>query len=267
MKRVEPKIWKIAETKLNNDEVKEWLRYLDGEECLSHVSGNDGEKLIELAGRRCYKSFKPGLNPNVSKVRKESSEYHKNTLSTYHGSIDEHTSVTFALEGVSRVICMELIRHRAGTAFSQESLRYVRLNDIEIWIPKIFSEFGSEVEEKAYKIFDETVDVCEKAQNSLSELFGIEKMNKFDIKKKLTSAFRRIAPEGLATGIVFTANLRALRHIIEVRTSVHAEEEIRLVFGMIAERMIQDYPMIFGDFKKIDTNDGLFEYVPEFRKV
>src|SRR5574343_110818 len=185
MKIVEPKIWKVAETKLNNDEVKEWLQYLGGEECLSHVTGNDGEKLIELAGRRCYKSFKPGLNPNVSKIRKESAEYHKNTLSTYHGSIDEHTSVTFAIEGLSRVICMELIRHRAGTAFSQESLRYVRLNDIEIWIPQIFSEFGLEAEEKAHQIFKETVEVCEKAQNKLCDLFGIEGMNKFDLKKKL----------------------------------------------------------------------------------
>lgn len=267
MKYTVPKVWKIAETKLNQEQVKDWLTYLKGEECLEHVSGSDGEKLIEFAGRRCYKSFKPGLNPNVGKIRKESAEYHKNTLSTYHGSIDEHTSVTFAIEGVSRVICMELIRHRAGTAFSQESLRYVRLNDIEIWIPQIFSEFGSEVEEKAHQIFEDTVKACESAQNKLSDLFGIEKMTKFDVKKKLTSAFRRVAPEGLATGIVFTANLRALRHIIEVRTSSHAEEEIRLLFGMIAEIMIRDYPLIFGDFKKISTNDGLFEYVPEFRKV
>lgn len=266
MKIVAPKIWKIAETKLNNEEVSSWLKHLDGEECLSHITGNDGEKLVELAGRRCYKSFKPGLNPNVSKIRKESAEYHKNTLSTYHGSIDEHTSVTFAIEGLSRVICMELIRHRAGTAYSQESLRYVRLNDIEVWIPQIFSEFGLEAEEKAHQIFKETVETCEKAQNKLSELFGIETINKFDVKKKLTSAFRRIAPEGLATGIVFTSNLRAMRHIIEVRTSQHAEEEIRLVFGMIAERMIQDYPMIFGDFKK-ELVSGYYEYTPEFRKV
>ncbi len=267
MKKVTPKVWKIAETKLVNENIKDWLSYLGGEECLDHVSGTDGEKLIELAGRRCYKSFKPGLNPNVSKIRKESAEYHRNTMNARHGSIDEHVSVTFALEGVSRILTHELVRHKAGTAYSQESLRYVRLNDIEIWIPQIFSEFGSELEEKAHSIFDKTVEACEKAQKDLSELFGIEKMAKFDVKKKLTSAFRRVAPEGLATGIVFTANLRALRHIIEMRTSRHAEEELRLVFGEIAEIMIRDYPYIFDDFKKVDTGDGLFEYVPEFSKI
>lgn len=267
MKLATPKVWKIAETKLNQSEVESWLEYLDGKECLEHVSGNDGEKLIEFAGRRCYKSFKPGLNPNVSKVRKNSEEYHKNTMSARHGSIDEHVSVTFALEGVSRILTLELVRHRAGTAFSQESLRYVRLNDIEIWIPQIFSEFGDEALEKSTKLFKETTEQLEKVQQKLFDIFNIEQIQKFDVKKKLTSAFRRLAPEGLATGIVFTANIRALRHIIEIRTSRHAEEELRLVFGMIAEIMIKDYPMLFGDFKKVDTGDGLFEYVPEFSKI
>ena len=107
MKIVKPKVWKIAETRLNHDQIKDWLTYLDGQDCLEHISGSDGEQLIELAGRRCYKSFKPGLNPNVTKIRKESAEYHKNTLKARHGSIDEHVTVTFAIEGVSRVCCFD----------------------------------------------------------------------------------------------------------------------------------------------------------------
>lgn len=262
-----PRVWKIAETRTNDTEIRDWLEYLNGTECLEHITGNDGERLVELAGRRCYKSFKPGLNPNVSKVRKNSEEYHRNTMSARHGSIDEHVSVTFAIEGVSRVFCPELCRHRAGTAFSQESLRYVRLNNIEFWIPEVFSQFGEDAAEKSVALTRKTVEFLEGVQSELADIFQIEKIAKFDLKKKLTSAFRRLAPEGLATGIVFTANVRALRHIIEVRTSRHAEEELRLVFGMIADIMIRDYPLLFGDFKKVDTGDGYFEYVPEFSKI
>ncbi len=267
MREVTPKVWKIAETKLDQSQVNNWLEYLDGTECLSHVTGNDGERLIELAGRRCYKSFKPGLNPNVSKVRKDSEEYHKNTMSAKHGSIDEHVSVTFAIEGVSRILTHELCRHRAGTAFSQESLRYVRLNNIEFWVPQIFSQFGEDIAKRSVELSKKTVEHLEQVQQEFADLFQIEQISKFDIKKKLTSAFRRLAPEGLATGIVFTANIRALRHIVEVRTSRHAEEELRLVFGMVAEIMMRDYPLVFGDFTKVDTGDGLFEYIPEFSKI
>lgn len=267
MRKVSPKIWKIAETRLNNDQVEEWLTYLNGQECLEHVSGNDGEKLVELAGRRCYKSFKIGLNPNVTKIRKQSSEYHQNVMKAKHGSIYEHVVVTFAMEGISRVELMEQNRHRPGTAISQESLRYVRLNDIEFWIPNVFSEFGEEKYQQAVELTQSVVETCERAQSKFAEIFGIDGIKEFDIKKKLTSAFRRLAPEGLATGIVWSCNLRSLRHIIEVRTNRHAEEEIRLVFGLVAEMMIRDYPMIFGDFKKVDTHDGLFEYVPEHSKI
>lgn len=267
MREITPKVWKIAETRTNSEEIRSWLEYLDGTECLEHITGNDGEQLIELAGRRCYKSFKPGLNPNVSKVRKDSEEYHRNTMSARHGSIDEHVSVTFAIEGVSRILTHELCRHRAGTAFSQESLRYVRLNNIEFWIPEVFSQFGDEAAEKSIALTKKTVEYLESVQQELADIFQIEKIAKFDLKKKLTSAFRRLAPEGLATGIVFTANVRAMRHIIEVRTSSHAEEELRLVFGMIADIMIRDYPLLFGDFRKVDTGDGYFEYVPQFSKI
>lgn len=266
MRFVEPKVFKIAETKLTNDNVLAWLKSIDGDECLAHVNGSDGEKLIELAGRRCYKSYKAGLNPNVTKVRTNSEEYHENVLKAKHGSILEHTSVSFAFENVSRVFTHELVRHRAGTAMSQESLRYVRLTNIDFWVPEIFKSQGEEKYNIALDVIKSTVEACEDAQAKLAKLFDIENIKDFTTKKKLTSAFRRLAPDGLATGIIFTANLRSWRHIIEMRTSEHAEEELRLVIGQLAKILEQDYPFILQDYHKEEI-DGLTSYTPSNRKV
>lgn len=264
---VTPKVYKLAETKLNNDVIFQWLKDLGGEECLSHVTGEDMEMLIELAGRRCYKSYKEGLNPNVNRIRKDSEVYHENVLKSEHGSILEHASITFAIENVSRVVTHELVRHRAGAAISQESLRFVRLTDIDMYFPKIFGEFGVDKEKAALELANRAREYSEEVQKDFMELFKDEMEKDFETKKKLTSAFRRYAPDGLATGIIETFNFRAIRHIITMRTSRHAEEEIRDVAGQIAEIAIESCPMIFGDFEKIDTKDGLFEYVPKYRKV
>lgn len=156
----------------------------------------------------------------------------------------------------------EVVRHRAGVAVSQESLRYVRLNKLKFWIPPEI-----DANKDAREVFIDLIEKSEEAQAKLAKIFDIENLKSFSQKKVLTSAFRRIAPDGLATGIVLTFNMRALRHVIAMRTSVHAEVEIRKVFNKVFDIAIQEWPFIFQDFKKIDTGDGLFECVPEFAKV
>ncbi|MCF8096069.1 MAG: FAD-dependent thymidylate synthase, partial [Desulfobacteraceae bacterium] len=64
------------------------------------------------------------------------------------------------------------------------------------------------------------------------------------------SMFRRLAPVGIGTTIMVTGNLRAWRHIISMRTSVHAEEEIRLVGDRIAEICKKEFPNVFQDMYK-----------------
>ena len=78
-----------------------------------------------------------------------------------------------------------------------------------------------------------------------------------------TSALRRLAPIGLSTDILWTANVRTLRHVIEMRTAEGAEEELRLVFDRIASIMVAEAPNLFQDFRRMD--DG--SWVPEYRKV
>ena len=79
----------------------------------------------------------------------------------------------------------------------------------------------------------------------------------------MTSALRRLAPIGLSTDIIWTANARTLRHVIEMRTDQGAEEELRLVFDKVALLMQEQAPGLFQDFSRRD--DG--SWVPEHHKV
>lgn len=150
----------------------------------------------------------------------------------------------------------ELVRHRAGSAFSQESLRYVRLADIGFRVPPALEP----VREQVISI----VEQLEEFQVSAAAELGIDAEGvPFHVKKEVTSALRRLAPIGLSTDIVWTANARTLRHVIEMRTAEGAEEELRLVFDRIARVMQAEAPGLFQDFVRQD--DG--SWVPEHRKV
>ncbi len=215
-----------------------------------------GETLVEFGGRACYRSWEPGLNPNVTKVRTDQREYFANILRSAHGSVLEHANWSFALRNVSRVFTHELVRHRAGSAFSQESLRYVRLSDIGFRVPPALEPLREQVLS--------IVERLEEFQISAAEQLGIDEQGvPFHIKKEVTSALRRLAPIGLSTDIVWTANARTLRHVIEMRTAEGAEEELRLVFDKIARLMQAEAPGLFQDFVRQD--DGA--WVPEYRKV
>lgn len=263
MKRVEPEVFLIAYTELDEDAVREWLAHMGGLKVLDHLSGDGGEQLVELAGRSCYKSFDAGLNPNINKVRTDSEQYHGNILKSKHGSVVEHATCTFAFENVSRVYTHELVRHRAGMAFSQESLRYVRLDRLKYWVPDLIAE-----NEEAMKVFEEMFEKCEWAQKKLAEIYDIENIKSFHTKKQLTSAFRRVAPIGLATGIVATFNLRALRWVIQMRTAESSEVEIRKVFCEVYNIAKEKWPYLFQDFETSEaTKDGLFEAYPAYQKI
>jgi len=262
MKIIEPEVFLIAYTQMDEMLVREWLEEIGGIKVLDHLSGDDGEQLVELAGRSCYKSFDAKLNPNINKVRTDSKQYHNNILKSRHGSVLEHATCTFAFENTSRIFTHELVRHRSGMAYSQQSLRYVRLDKLSCWVPDLIAE-----NKEAMQVFEEMFNKCEWAQKELARIYDIENIKDFHTKKQLTSAFRRVAPMGLATGIVATFNLRALRWIIQMRTAESAEVEIRKVFCEVYEIARDKWPYLFQDFETVDTNDGLFEAKPINSKV
>ena len=140
--------------------------------------------------------------------------------------------------------------HRAGTAFSQESLRYVRFNNIGMRFPNTLCE-GGEKEEEARRVFEDLAKHSERAYERLENLFINDKLTMAQ-KKAYTSAFRRIAPIGLCTDIIITANVRAWRHIIELRTSAHAEEEVQEVIGMAADQLVSYIEACLQDMSQED---------------
>lgn len=256
MRVTEPKVFLIGETRIIEAGLQAYLDDLGISDWESDAS-SDSEKLIETMGRLCYRSFRPGLNANVTRIREKNADYLANILEVRHGSVLEHAWVNFIFKDVSRVFTHELVRHRQGVAISQESLRFVRLDrEIPIWLPTVIRE-----DVESIRVFTAAVEEIEKRVQELYSHFEINDGN-FARKKTLTSAIRRIAPGGLATSIGWSANFRALRHIIEMRTAAGAEEEIRLVFGKVAEIVRERYPNVFGDYR-IEIEDRL----PSYRTV
>ena len=89
-----------------------YLAEAGGEEWMNAQQDDrsEPEDLVEFGGRICYRSWKPGLNPNVTKVRADHDEYLRNILKQKHGSVLEHVSYSFVFRNVSRVLTHELVR-------------------------------------------------------------------------------------------------------------------------------------------------------------
>jgi thymidylate synthase (FAD) len=259
MRETKPSVHLIARPSIDVEGMRAYLAEVGGEPWLERRLSEDSgsaELLVEFSGRLCYRSWAPGLNPNVTRIRERQDEYFRNLLSSLHGSVLEHASYSFAFHNVSRVFTHELVRHRAGSAFSQESLRYVRLKDIGFRVPEVLEPVRDQV--------IQLVEQLEEFQVTAAEQLGLDEDGvPFHVKKEATSALRRLAPIGLSTDIVWTANVRTLRHVIEMRTAPGAEEELRSVFNEVAEIMCRDAPDLFQDFTRGD--DGA--WTPEYRKV
>lgn len=261
MRQVEPQVRLIGRPQVDYDEITAYLRDVGGEGWLERLDRgelDDAQNLAEFAGRICYRSWEPGLNPNVTRVRTEQGEYLRNILASAHGSVLEHLNFTFVFQDVSRVLTHELARHRAGVAISQESLRFVRLDDLSLWFPE-----WAKADDELMKRATDLLGRMEAFQRWMADHFRLDEEGvKFAEKKAKTSFMRRFAPEGLATGLAWTANVRTLRHVIESRTAPSAEEEIRLVFGKVGELMKEEAPALFGDYV---IEEGA--WVPGWRKV
>jgi thymidylate synthase (FAD) len=262
---------------------------------------SDAERLIEIAGRTCYKSFGTELNPNITRVREGNAPYMKGILDSRHGSVLEHAHDTFGFVNVSRVFTHELVRHRVNN-FSQESLRFVRLDKLKTFKPSVFGapflesvfdaldqetkdrlgqnyayyrivnpdlvreKWASDTAAAMLANFIQCMEGLEKTQLWMARTLELDHIGNFSIKKKLTSAMRRLAPEGLATDIVCTGNHRAWRQQVEMRTSQHAEEEMRIVFADVYNQLSGRYPNLYQDARVAEV-DGLPEITFENSRV
>lgn len=261
MKAVEPKVFLIGESNMVEEGVRAYLEHVGASEWTTDA-GTAIELLPEFMGRLCYRSWKPGMNPNVTQVREGNKSYLGHITEVGHGSVIEHSFVNFVFADVSRVFTHELVRHRVGVGISQESMRFVRLNDIPFWFPE-WAKKDPELINRCINLLRHIED----HQLWMARHFGLdEKGVKFGEKKHKTSFMRRFAPDGVATTIGWSANPRTLRHVIEMRTNPGAEEEIRLVFSKVAEIVRARYPNLFGDYE-IEMADGLPWYKTSNRKI
>jgi thymidylate synthase (FAD) len=243
MHAVNPKSFIISESNIDFMGLRDFLDTLGAVDWDWADGGakSDGELLAEVAGRTCYKSFGTELNKNLTRTRSDHVEYIGNILKTAHGSVLEHASTSVGFVDVSRIFTHELVRHRAGCAYSQESMRFVRLEDVGMYIPTCIAE-----DPDAVALFETAVIQSEAAYSAMVKKLITDDMP-FAKKKEITSAIRRIAPSGHSTNIVVTANHRAWRHLFELRTAPGVEEEIGCVMGALGQMFARRYPAFYQD--------------------
>lgn len=201
-------------------------------------SGKHADILVEGAGRACYQSWS---NPSG----RSNKEYIGNIIEQGHFSVLEHASATFYIEGVSRSLTHELVRHR-HLSFSQLSQRFVKLEDAGYVVPPALREllaepatFGGDVEGVLGRAFDEALSVYGLLVEFL-EAKGLP-------RKQAREAARAVLPNMVETSIVVTGNHRSWREFVQKRYTPHADREICELAGSLLCELRRIAPSTYQD--------------------
>lgn len=268
----EPGVVLIAQPAVNIDGMRGFLEqynpelkfpeYLDD----SRVGVTPGTHLCKTAGQTCYCSWGEKRTRND-----EAKKYLMNIIQSGHGSVLEHANYSFFIYGVSRSLTHELVRHRAGFAYSQVSQRYVDDTTLRFVMrpeydgdPELEQRFFENIDRAAGQ-YREITDALMNRQSQGSQILSGEK--KRDERKKRQQAAREVLPNSAEAPITVTANVRALRHTLEMRASDHAETEIRRLFMKIYYVLMQVEPIMFSDYEVVKLPDGTECLKTEYRKV
>jgi thymidylate synthase (FAD) len=226
----------------------------------------DSSQLCKTAGQTCYMSFgiKRTTNENAA-------QYFERLTSAGHGSVLEHSNFSFLLYGISRSVTHELVRHRAGVGFSQISQRFVAGSVLRFVERPEYQD-----DEELHGLFEERADRAaaeygEMADRLLGRQEGGNSMlsadYKTDARKKVQQTARSLLPNETEAPMVFTGNVRALRHIVEMRADAHAESEIRNLAVRLFLCLVTIDPILFGDYEIGKLPDGTFTVTTEHRKA
>lgn len=206
----------------------------------------DGERLAEFAGRLCYMSQR---NPANRYTR----DYLENIKKQGHGSVLEHANYSLLLEGVSRSLTHELVRHRAGFAYSQLSQRYVDESDAKFVVPPAI--IGDDDLERAWREqMEAALDTYKALVEQLMARYGWV-ADRVHRRKMAREAARGVLPNSTETKIVVTGNARAWRTMLELRTSEGAELEIRRLAVTVLRSLQVEAPAFFNDFEIYQADD------------
>lgn len=267
-----PTVFVIGQTQFNQGALNDWARH-NG--LGDHVNGafdsplgrlwddvDDDfalERMIEFGGRHCYRAWAAGRDRGA---------YIRNIIEMDHGSVLEHSSINFAIQGVTRSLSLELLRHRVGASPSQESQRYVDASDIQFVVPPIVAYLsGNNGPNSNADQIVEFKRVCERAraayitlQQAIIEEVGRQGKSLKDttvITKRANEAARAHLPNSCETRLLWTANMRALRHIFWLRGGNGADLEIRRLAIELFKQTNVLAPSVFADMR-ISKDDGSY---------
>jgi thymidylate synthase (FAD) len=191
--------------------------------------------LIYTACRTCYSELSPeDIFERATDGRVEAAKMQKlisGVIESGHGSTIEHVVFTFGISGVSRTLSHQLVRHRAGVAFDQQSQRYVTFKGASTMLPA--------------SIEDADPDLRDRYQEQIA--------GSMDLYGELVGAgipgedARFVFPNATRTNLVMTTNLRALIHMSGLRLCTMAQWEIRRLFQLIRHEIFQVSPFL-GSF-------------------
>lgn len=213
------------------------------------------EYVVAMAGKLCYSDV------GVDEIREKTTDdeiykFIKMLAKMGHHSPLEHATFTFAAEGVSRALTHQLVRHRIAS-FSQQSQRYVKLNQFEYIMPPsieknraaryIFKKHMRESQIAYDKIVDTLFDdKFEEYKNEHPDasLKDLEKAAKA-IEKECIEDARYVFPNACESKIVFTMNVRTLYNFFEHRCCNRSQWEIRNLANKMYKILIKSHPYLF----------------------
>ena len=201
--------------------------------------------VIYTAARTCYNSGSPvdtwdDVN-NVSEEKKL--KLIKNCISSQHDSVLEHAYFTFAIEGIDRAVSHQLVRHRAGIVFSQQSQRYVEIKEDINELKRLKESQGYERHVFLQKYFSGCGDWC--MSSYLDHMYDdlIEYRHLIDNGMKAEDA-RSVLPNATKTNITTSCNLRELIHICHLRLCTRAQAPIRKMIASLVANVVEVEPWL-----------------------
>jgi len=206
-----------------------------------------GERLAEYAGRLCYMSQK---NP----IGRTTAEYLENIKKQGHGSVLEHAVYVLLIEGISRSCSHELVRHRAGFGYSQISQRYVDESHAAFVMPPAIIGDATLETEWERQVAEAQVAYVRAVEGLMERYDWVT--DKVHRRKVAREAARSVLPNATEVKIVVSANARAWRTMLELRTSEGAELEIRRMAIACLRVLQHEAGSLFSDFEMYVADDG-----------
>ena len=191
--------------------------------------------LIYTACRTCYSELTPedifqkAADGEIDQAKMQ--RLISNVIESGHGSTIEHVVFSFGISGVSRTLSHQLVRHRAGVAFDQQSQRYVTFKKAATMLPQTIADADPEVRAR----YEEQI---EGSMSLYGDLVGAGIPGE---------DARFVFPNATRTNLVMTVNLRALIHMSGLRLCTMAQWEIRRLFQLIRHEIFQVSPFL-GSF-------------------